>query len=173
VTVVSDVACVSGGMTFWMPIVREFCVRQRWLGPLLTFLFACLVIDTVSLMSIVLGITPLLPCRSKALLDQLEDFIKPLDILTLGSVALQASLFMSVWRVYRALREAGLYPPDMTPQVRNASREVSLLEIVCESEDVALLDECSCRKQSQAPNWEHTIPAGRPLSPRIWARDED
>jgi len=175
VTVAGDAVCFASGLPFWIPGSEEFCAYRYCLGPLLTTLFAFVLVDACSLCLMILSSKRRpMDHGSNVLLDTLEAFMSSLDILALSSVALQVALFVSVWRFYRALREAGLYPPNLTPRRRNANREVSVLEIVCESEDVALLQDCNCgRPRSHMPKGQFRSEEEHYFSPRTWPRDMD
>merc|ERR1719356_2329525 len=68
-------------------------------------------------------------------LSGLEAVVGTWDCALVASVALQAAVCASVWRVYRALREQGVYPPGAKPAGAGPILEVSCLEVVCEAED--------------------------------------
>lgn len=56
------------------------------------------------------------------------------------------ALCSSSWRLYKELRLSGLYPPGTDPSTIGDTRQVSVLELLCEAEDaeaVAAYAECS------------------------------
>merc|ERR1711879_808231 len=65
--------------------------------------------------------------------------------LILASGALQCALLAASWRIYRELRLAGLYPPGNQSIAKGLTvKHVSVLEVVCEGEDLATLKGYSC-----------------------------
>jgi len=59
------------------------------------------------------------------------------DCILLASLSLEVALFVSIWQLYRAFREAGAYPPGASGV--ELPREVSWMELMCEAEDAALI----------------------------------
>jgi hypothetical protein len=115
---------------------------------MLTLVFAMCLVDICALAAYLIVATPrpvspgsLRESRWVRFLDSLEANLGIWEFALLASVALQVALCISSWRIYRELRMAGLYPPGQDVEKAKA-KDVSVLEVVCEAEDVALLSEC-------------------------------
>lgn len=139
-TTVSDFAvCFFAAPLFFYGTSGQ-CVQLGCLGPMLTLVFAMTLVDLSALVAYLVVATPRpLSPDSKSFVDVLEACIGIWEFVLVASVALQVSLCLSTWRVYRGLRQVGLYPPDSDPTKVGDSRDVSVLEVVCEAEDVELL----------------------------------
>lgn len=139
-TTISDFAVCLFAVPLFVYGTSGQCVQLGCLGPMLTLVFAMTLVDLSALVAylVVAAPRPLSP-DSKSFVDVLEACIGIWEFVLVASVALQVSLCLSTWRVYRGLRKVGLYPPDSDPTKVGESREVSALEVVCEAEDVELL----------------------------------
>eukprot|EP00449_Zooxanthella_nutricula_P057033 CAMPEP_0198583028 /NCGR_PEP_ID=MMETSP1462-20131121/126243_1 /TAXON_ID=1333877 /ORGANISM="Brandtodinium nutriculum, Strain RCC3387" /LENGTH=134 /DNA_ID=CAMNT_0044314439 /DNA_START=1 /DNA_END=402 /DNA_ORIENTATION=+ len=90
-------------------------------------------------------------------------FIGVWECILLASNMLEAALAVSSWRFYKAFREAGLYPPRTEGE--RITKEVAMLELVCEAEDVALLSEhCSTCSSAAQHNVENQQVVPQPAS---------
>jgi len=93
--------------------------------------------------------------------DALEACAGTWEFALIASVALQLALCASCWRVYRELRICGLYPPGKDPAEASTSiREVSMLEVLCEAEDVELLASCECQPGHTETDNFRAVPEG-------------
>jgi len=118
-------------------------VQNGFLGPMLTLIFAMSLVDVSALTAYLVIATPRpLSPGAKSYVDVLEAIVGVWEFALVSSVALQVALCVSSWRVYRELRLTGLYPPGSDPA--GDIREVSVMEVMCEAEDVELLADCKC-----------------------------
>jgi hypothetical protein len=147
-TTSSDIACILFALPLFVTGPSGPCVRLECLGPMLTLVFAMCLVDICALAAYLIVATPrpvspgsLRESRWVRFLDSLEANLGIWEFALLASVALQVALCISSWRIYRELRMAGLYPPGQDVEKAKA-KDVSVLEVVCEAEDVALLSEC-------------------------------
>jgi len=159
-TTASDIACVVFALPLFVAGTAGSCVRLECLGPMLTLVFAMCSVDAGALAAYLIVATPR-PVSPGSLrdswwvrsLDALEANLGVWEFALVASVALQVALCISCWRIYRELRLAGLYPPGQDVG-RARAKDVSLLEVLCEAEDVALLSECRmggcCQAESAA-----------------------
>ncbi|CAK0858717.1 unnamed protein product [Prorocentrum cordatum] len=156
-TTISDVAVCFFAVPLFFYGTSGQCVQLGCLGPMLTLVFAMTLVDLSALVAYLVVATPRpLSPDSHSFVDVLEACIGIWEFVLVASVALQVSLCLSTWRVYRGLRKVGLYPPDSDPTKVGASRDVSVLEVVCEAEDVELLS-----------NWEPPCMAHDPAHDSI------
>lgn len=162
-TTSSDIACIVFSLPLFVAGTAGPCVRLECLGPMLTLVFAMCSVDAGALTAYLIVATPR-PVSPGSLrvswwarfLDALEANLGIWEFALVASVALQVALCISCWRIYRELRLAGLYPPGQDVQ-RAKAKEVSILEVLCEAEDVALLSECrlgSCYQAESAATLE-------------------
>eukprot|EP00933_Yihiella_yeosuensis_P032512 TRINITY_DN26103_c0_g1_i1.p1 TRINITY_DN26103_c0_g1~~TRINITY_DN26103_c0_g1_i1.p1 ORF type:complete len:290 (+),score=48.74 TRINITY_DN26103_c0_g1_i1:78-947(+) len=140
-TSASDLICIACSAPFYVTGTRGTCVRKGCLGPMLTLVFAMTLVDICSMSAYLLVATPRpLAPGAKSLIDEMEAILGVWEFAMLSSVALQLSLCMSSWRIYRQLRMAGLYAPDSPADVaKDKAKEISVLEIVCEADDIEYL----------------------------------
>lgn len=137
---ISDIACILFSLPLFSTGTRGQCVQLGCLGPMLTLVFAMSLVDVSALTAYLVVATPRpLSPDSHGFIDVLEACIGVWEFAIVASVALQVALCLSTWRIYRGLRAVGLYPPDSDPAEVGKIREVSVLEVVCEAEDVELL----------------------------------
>lgn len=151
-TATSDAACILCTLPLFTTGTQGQCVTLGGLGPMLTMVFAMSLVDISSLIAYFVVATPRpLSPGAKSYTDVLEAIAGAWEFALVASVALQVSLCASSWRVYRELRVTGLYPPGSEPEGVGRIREVSLLEVMCEAEDVERLVNCemSCSGQQQ------------------------
>lgn len=159
-TTASDIACAAFSLPLFVTGAAGSCVRMECLGPMLTLVFAMCSVDAGALTAYLVVAMPR-PVSPGSLrdpwwvrfLDALEANLGVWEFALVASVALQVALCISCWRIYRELRLAGLYPPGQDVQ-RARAKDVSILEVLCEAEDVALLSECRmggcCQAESAA-----------------------
>ena len=96
---------------------------------MLTIVFALTLVDLSALVAYLVVATPRpLSPDSKSFVDVLEDCISIWEFVLVASVALQVSLCLSTWRVYRGLRKVGLYPPDSDPTKVGETDALSVLQ---------------------------------------------
>lgn len=157
---VADAVATLGTMPVVVTDVLGPCVRQRCLGSLLTMLHVALAGDILSICLFLRtpgGMAwlsaPAAPTDG-APASGPERFVGVWRCTLLASLALEVAACASVWQIYRFVRETGLYPSrsvnvNDTGTLRNrrgaaTAEEVSLGEVLCEPEEVALLSvECS------------------------------
>eukprot|EP00913_Durusdinium_trenchii_P012557 g11792.t1 len=110
---------------------------------MLTLVFAMSLVDYSAFGAYMLVATPRpLAPGSRSVVDVLEAMVGVWEWALLASVALQTALCASSWRVYRALRMAGLYAPEKPSDVaRDRQKDISVLEIICEAEDIDSLEQ--------------------------------
>jgi len=149
-TTASDIICILCTVPLFVFGPRGSCVQKGCLGPMLTLVFAMSLVDLSALGAYLLVATPRpLAPGSRSLVDVMEAIIGVWEWALLASAALQLSLCVSSWRIYRALRMAGLYAPDKPADVaKDKTKEISVLEIMCEAEDIEYLEqfEINCGK---------------------------
>mmetsp|Transcript_90716 Transcript_90716/g.211044 ORF Transcript_90716/g.211044 Transcript_90716/m.211044 type:complete len:302 (+) Transcript_90716:90-995(+) len=148
------------------------CVHHRCLGSLLTLLLTAVVCDigaAVIFLSTAGGIFHYVgPAATDEGAPAALAFAGVWELILLSSVSLEVALCSTAWQFYRAFREAGTYPPNLSG-VR-VHKEVSPLEFLCEAEDVALLsDQCSAcnREPSRAMSGEDQFNFVRPIDRSI------
>ena len=142
-TTSSDVICIVCSLPLFAFGTRGQCVQKGCLGPMLTLVFAMSLVDYSAFCAYMLVATPRpLAPGSRSMVDVLEAMVGVWEWALLASVALQTALCASCWRVYRALRMAGLYAPEKPSDVaRDRQKDISVLEIVCEAEDIESLEQ--------------------------------
>jgi len=142
-TTASDFACILCAVPFYTAGIAGQCVSNGCLGPMLTLVFAMALVDLSALCAflVIAAPRPLAP-GARSVLDVLEAAVGAWEFALLGSVAFQMALCACSWRVYRQLRQAGLYPPGTDPGARDKIKAVSCLEVVCDAEDVEYLSTC-------------------------------
>jgi hypothetical protein len=142
-TTVSDVACLIFSMPLFTAGIPGRCVQHGCLGPMLTLVFAMSLVDISAFVAYLVVATPQpLSPGAKSFVDVLQACIGVWEFALVASVALQVSLCISTWRIYKELRVVGLYPPDSDPAKVGTPRQVSVMEVVCEAEDVEVLSNC-------------------------------
>lgn len=128
--------------------VQGQCVKYGCVGPMMTMVVAMNLVDWCSLIAFFAYAAPRpLPADGRSYVDVLELVHPVWEFVLIASCALNFAACVSVWRVYREMRAAGLYPPNAkgaTPR-----EAVSAFEVICEAEDVALLAECSRARQKE------------------------
>lgn len=141
-TTSSDIICTVCTLPLFIFGTRGLCVQKGCLGPMLTLVFAMSLVDLSAFGAYLLVATPRpLAPGSRSLVDVMEAVLGVWEWALLGSVSLQLALCTSSWRIYRALRMAGLYAPDKPADVaREKTKEISMLEIMCEAEDIEYLE---------------------------------
>jgi hypothetical protein len=153
-TTASDVACILCALPLFATGTQGQCVMLGCLGPMLTLVFAMSLVDMSALAAylVVAMPRPLAP-GAKTYVDVLEACIGVWEFALVASVALQLALCASCWRVYKELRTTGLYPPGSDPASIGMTKEISVMEIMCEAEDVELLADCemSCESGLKSP----------------------
>jgi len=142
-TTTSDIACILCSLPLFATGTQGQCVQLGCLGPMLTLVFAMSLVDISALGAYLVVATPRpLSPGAKSYIDLLEACVGVWEFALVASVALQMALCASSWRVYRELRLAGLYPPGSDPAGASKIREISIMEVMCEAEDVELLADC-------------------------------
>eukprot|EP00408_Alexandrium_pacificum_P039595 CAMPEP_0171271246 /NCGR_PEP_ID=MMETSP0790-20130122/61131_1 /TAXON_ID=2925 /ORGANISM="Alexandrium catenella, Strain OF101" /LENGTH=245 /DNA_ID=CAMNT_0011740119 /DNA_START=14 /DNA_END=748 /DNA_ORIENTATION=- len=142
-TTASDCACILCALPFYAAGISGQCVSSGCLGPMLTLVFAMALVDFSALCAFLVIATPRpLAPGARSILDVLEAAIGAWEFALVGSVAFQIALCACSWRVYRDLRQAGLYPPGTDPGAKDKIKTVSCLEVVCDAEDVEYMSEC-------------------------------
>lgn len=142
-TTITDLSCLLCTLPVFMLGAQGQCVQLGCLGPMLTLVFAMALVDMSALAAYLVVATPRpLAPGAKSFVDELEATLGVWEFALVASVALQAALLASSWRVYRQLRMAGLYPPGLDVSSLDKTHTVSILEVMCEAEDLELLTEC-------------------------------
>lgn len=142
-TTTSDIACLLCAMPLFVTGTQGQCVQLGCLGPMLTLVFAMSLVDISALGAYLVVATPRpLAPGARSYVDALEACVGVWEFALVASVALQMALCASSWRVYRELRMTGLYPPGSDPAGVGKIREISVMEVMCEAEDVELLADC-------------------------------
>jgi len=148
-TTTSDISCILSATPIFATGTKGQCVVLGCLGPMLTLVFAMCLVDIGALGAYLVVATPQpLPPGAASFLDELEAMMGVWEFALIASAALQTALCTSSWRIYRSLRMAGLYPPGNDPAGTGKAREVSVLEVMCEAEDVGLLADCEMNVDS-------------------------
>jgi len=153
-TTTSDISCILCATPLFATGTKGQCVALGCLGPMLTLVFAMSLVDISALGAYLVVATPRpLPPGAASFLDELEAMIGVWEFALIASVAVQTALCASSWRIYRSLRMAGLYPPGSDPAGIGKAKEVSVLEVMCEAEDVRLLADCemNCNRSLKGP----------------------
>jgi len=161
-TTTSDIACILCAFPLFATGTKGQCVQFGCLGPMLTLVFAMSLVDISALGAYLVVATPRpLSPGAKSYVDALEACVGVWEFALVASVALQMALCASCWRVYRELRMNGLYPPGVDPAGVGKLREISIMEVMCEAEDVELLADCevNCEDSLKNPLMVETIPA--------------
>lgn len=152
-TTASDLACILCAMPFYSAGIAGQCVSSGCLGPMLTLVFAMALVDFSALCAFLVIATPRpLAPGARSMLDVLEAAIGAWEFALVGSVAFQIALCACSWRVYRELRQAGLYPPGSDPGAKDKIKAVSCLEVVCDAEDVEYLGNCMSPRPPEQPS---------------------
>lgn len=137
-TTTSDTVCLLSALPFFYQGTRGKCVMFGCVGPMVTLVFSMCLADIGALLAY-LAIARPQPLSEDATKRSLYDIMQALigawEFLLFASVALQVTLCACSWRIYRALRMIGLYPPGGRPLTHGPKVEVSYLEIVCEADD--------------------------------------
>mmetsp|Transcript_22074 Transcript_22074/g.62703 ORF Transcript_22074/g.62703 Transcript_22074/m.62703 type:complete len:246 (-) Transcript_22074:129-866(-) len=161
-TTASDFACVLCALPFYLAGIAGTCVSNGCLGPMLTLVFAMALVDVSALCAFLVIATPRpLAPGARSVLDVLEAAIGAWEFMLVGSVAFQMALCHCSWRLYRDLRQAGLYPPGTDPGALDKIRPVSCLEVVCDAEDVEYLKNCCSSADGRPPGQPARADAGR------------
>lgn len=148
-TTSSDIACLICAVPLFATGVKGQCVQLGCLGPMLTLVFAMCLVDLSALGAYLVVATPRpLAAGDRSWVTTLEAVVGVWEFALVASVALQMSLCSSSWRVYKELRIIGLYPPGSDPASVGDLREVSVMEVMCEAEDVELLADCEVSCES-------------------------
>lgn len=164
-TTTSDISCILCATPLFATGTKGQCVALGCLGPMLTLVFAMSLVDISALGAYLVVATPRpLPPGAASFLDELEAMIGVWEFALIASVALQTALCASSWRIYRSLRMAGLYPPGSDPAGIGKAREVSVLEVMCEAEDVELLADCemNCDSSLKRPLIHYPVATASP-----------
>jgi hypothetical protein len=170
----SDLSCLAACFPLYVFGINGQCVRWACFGPMMTMVFAMAMVDT----SGIVAYFALAPPRPVApsfvpMIDRLESIYGVWEALFFASVALQLALLASSWRIYRTLRQKGLYPPGNFESIAKGRtvEHVSLLEVVCEAEDVALIDDCSMKHCNCCYEPGHSTSQEHVTAQRIVERD--
>eukprot|EP00929_Paragymnodinium_shiwhaense_P055024 TRINITY_DN27598_c0_g2_i1.p1 TRINITY_DN27598_c0_g2~~TRINITY_DN27598_c0_g2_i1.p1 ORF type:complete len:258 (-),score=37.12 TRINITY_DN27598_c0_g2_i1:283-1056(-) len=166
-SVTSDIGSLACCLPLFVLGVRGHVVRWACLGPIVSMVFAMFVVDVGGLISYLIVAPPhALPPAWRSFFERAQATAGVWELLLLASVASQLALLLNAWRIYRVLRLLGLYPPGNSLLAKGTKvPEVSMLEVICEAEDIALLSEygakCNC---SAPPARESTAPASAETS---------
>lgn len=140
-----DLFCAVFALPLFVRATRAHCVGIGCLGPVMTLVFTMCLVDAMALATFLITATPRpLAPGSRSYVEVMQAVVGVWDFVLLASVALEAALCASIWRVYKELRLAGLYPSGSGPPTPVKADEVSLLELVCEAEDVKTLRALQC-----------------------------
>lgn len=137
-TTTSDTVCLLSSLPFYLQGTRGKCVMFGCVGPMVTLVFSMCLADAGALLAYLAIARPRplsADANSRSLYDVMQTLIGAWEFLLFASVALQVTLCACCWRIYRALRMIGLYPPGQRPMTNGPKVEVSYLEIVCEADD--------------------------------------
>lgn len=141
----SDMGCLLLMSPLFLQRVGGHSPMFEYIGPMLTGLAALTIVDTAAFLTfMVLGLRmPVSPgsLRSSQLARVTDAIFANLGVWELTlicSVCLQVALCACSWRIYVAVREAGLYPPG--DPARELSK-VSVLEVFCDEPEGAPLCE--------------------------------
>lgn len=146
-TTTTDAICVFSMLPLFVTGTKGYCVVAGFVGPTLTLIFAMMVVDFGALCTFMILATPRpLSPGSRSIVDVAEAILGAWDFALFASVALQAALCSCAWRVYKALRTHGLYPPGTMPAGMGRIEDVSLWELVCEAEDIKHINNCDCKR---------------------------
>eukprot|EP00928_Gymnodinium_smaydae_P089986 TRINITY_DN73853_c0_g1_i2.p1 TRINITY_DN73853_c0_g1~~TRINITY_DN73853_c0_g1_i2.p1 ORF type:complete len:298 (+),score=40.00 TRINITY_DN73853_c0_g1_i2:148-1041(+) len=120
------------------------CVRQGYLGPILTMVFSMTLADAFGLLAYLLFMPsrPAMPSFVSTL-ERFEARYGVWEAILVASVATQLALLAALWRVYRDLRLLGLYPPGSVVVRHNKPVDVSVLEVLLDAEDIDTVRDCS------------------------------
>lgn len=123
-------------------------VQLRFLGPLITLTLTVAFFDfcTVS------GLVARIAGGEASAASRVRLYVLS------ASCALAAVLCLSFWRLYKTLREQGLYPLH-AGGVHTTS--VHPLEIMCDAEDVVLLPDCECNTVPRQDDGVQLVPNER------------
>ncbi|CAE8673172.1 unnamed protein product, partial [Polarella glacialis] len=120
-------------------------IVRRLMNPLMISMYSWLFDSSVPCSeSILADMTKVVPLQDQlrlgVIVDVMEAVLGVWEWALLASVSLQLALCVSCWRVYRELRMAGLYAPDRPADVATRkTTEISVMEIMCEAEDIEYL----------------------------------
>lgn len=115
-------------------------VRRGFLGMLMSVIVSMVFLDIGTLVLSLLTIMPRPSPRNMAYFEVAQQKFGAWEGMAVASVALQFTLLVCAFRIYKEFRTAGAYPPSALPPSDGAVRiTVSPLEIVCEPETVELL----------------------------------
>mmetsp|Transcript_44478 Transcript_44478/g.102647 ORF Transcript_44478/g.102647 Transcript_44478/m.102647 type:complete len:256 (-) Transcript_44478:80-847(-) len=120
------------------------CLKRSCLGPSITLLFALAAIDVCALCAFFAYVAPQpMPAGEHSVLQKVELMCTTWQSILIASVCLEIASCTAAWHLYQDLRLAGLYPPhNLMFRKGRLPAKVSPLEIFCESEDIALLEDC-------------------------------
>jgi len=150
-TTTADMACIVCGLPLFVFGTQSQCVMMGCLGPMLTLVFAMSLVDICALGAYCVVATPRpLSPEARSYADALEACVGAWEFALVASVALELALCASSWRVYRELRVSGLYPPGAFPTKAGKAKGVSVMEMMCEAEDVEFC-RGSCENVLQHP----------------------
>lgn len=167
-TTTADLACVLCALPLFCTGTRGQCVQVGCVGPMLTLVFAMSVVDIGALCAYLIVATPRpLAPGSRSYVDLLEACIGVWEFALVASVSLQIALCTSAWRVYKELRLTGLYPPGSNPAGVGKIEEVSLMELICEAEDVKFVNECQCVSGGDAASTKGDSSPGSPREAQV------
>lgn len=161
---IADLIVVIATLPLAISGVQGACVTCKCLGSVMTMVTAMMVLDSGAAVGFL--VTSDASGRARAfgadsLADRLEAVLGVWECVLLSSVALELSLFVSLWRLYRELRFAAYYPPQNQSLVRGGSpTHVSHLEICCEEGDV---HDIQCCHASPNDPWEVPRRGGKHL----------
>lgn len=122
------------------------CAKAGRAGLMLTLVFALMCVDVGALMAYCfLGPPKPFSSGRRTILKVAEAYVDLWECTLIASVALHIGMFASCWRIYKELRENGLYPASSTPIGFGLRIEpVSVFEVLCEIEDVNRLQSGEC-----------------------------
>lgn len=123
-------------------------VQLRFLGPLITLTLTVTIFDFCTVSGLVARIAG----------GEASGASRVRLYVLSASCALAAVLCLSFWRLYKTLREQGLYPLH-AGGVHSTS--VHPLEIMCDAEDVVLLPDCECNTVPRQDDGVQLVPNER------------
>lgn len=142
----SDFVCWIVGLSLAVSRTDGWCVRHVCVGTMLTLIFTLTFLDCASLLTYATLVAPQPTSPEPILIDQMQAVLSSWACVLVSSVAFNVASCTSCWRVYKALRLAGNYPPNNDNFRRGLPpTRISPLEIMFEEEDLALMSTCGER----------------------------
>jgi len=142
-SVATDVLAVIFTMPLWVHGPRKVpcpCLSNGF-GLLLSLVFFMWVFDSVAFCTFCANAAPRPTLEGRRpVIDVVESRVGAWDFVLVASFNFHLALLTSCWRVYRELRIQGLEPPGRDPAGAAEDKDVSVLEVICEVDD---LDYCA------------------------------